>query len=376
MTRLCIVAPSDPGASLGGAEYQIQCLLDVLIGTRRHEIYLLAHHVGPEAQSNGYRIVRIGKGRQVSRFGYWLDAVPLYRALRATRPDVIYQRVGCGYTGIAAHYARRNKARMIWHVSSDADVSPGSTVFYGRNFVQYYIEKRCIAYGIRHADSIVVQTQHQADQLVRYYGRKADAIAPNFHPAPSEAIDKGGPLSVIWVANLKPLKQPEVFVRVAARLSDLTGVRFIIVGAMQGGPSAWREQLLRDIQNAANLDYVGPKTQREVNELLARAHVLVNTSVTEGYPNTFIQAWQREVPVVSLSVDPDGVLDREAIGICAGSEQRLEEALRLLLTDSALRNEYGARGRDYAARRHSIRNTSALIRLIETGEVEYRKRDN
>ena len=307
--------------------------------------------------------------RQAARFGYWVDAIPLYRALRTIRPDVIYQRVGCGYTGIAAHYARRNKARMIWHVASDADVSPRSTVFYGRNIVQYYMEKRCIKYGIRHANKIVVQTEHQADQLVRYFGRKADAIVPNFHPEPAEPIDKQGPLSVVWVANLKPLKRPEAFVRLAGRLSDLTGVRFIMVGAMQGGPKVWREQLLLDIQNATNLDYVGAKTQREVNELLARSHVLVNTSVAEGHPNTFIQAWLREMPVVSLTVDPDGVLAREAVGIHAGSERGLEEAVRLLAQKSALRTEYGVRARDYATRRHSLRNANALIRLIETGEV-------
>jgi glycosyltransferase involved in cell wall biosynthesis len=139
---------------------------------------------------------------------------------------------------------------------------------------------------------------------------------------------------------------------------------------MQGGPKVWREQLMRDIQNTTNLDYVGPKTQREVNELLARAHVLVNTSVTEGYPNTFIQAWQRKVPVVSLTVNPDGVLDRQGVGIRAGTEQGLEEAVRLLLENSALRNEYGVRAREYAVRRHSLRNTHALVRLIETGEVE------
>src|SRR5262249_14112929 len=153
-------------------------------------------------------------------------------------------------------------------------------------------------------------------------------------------------------------------------LSDLAGVRFIIVGAMQGGPKVWREQVMRDIQNATNLDYVGGKTQREVNALLARAHILVNTSLAEGYPNTFIQAWQREVPVVSLTIDPDGVLDRERVGVHAGSERRLEEAVRLLLEDSALRNEYGARAREYAARRHSLRNTGTLIKLIETGEVD------
>jgi len=193
---------------------------------------------------------------------------------------------------------------------------------------------------------------------------------PNFHPEPSETLDKKGPLLVIWVANLKPWKQPEVFVRLAARLSDIKEVRFVMVGAMQGGPKAWREQLLHDINKATNLDYVGAKPQREVNELLARAHVLVNTSVQEGYPNTFIQAWQREVPVVSLSVNPDGVLERQGVGICAGSEQRLEESVRALLQNSALRTQYAARASDFAARHHSLRNTHALVRLIETGEVD------
>lgn len=369
MARLCIVTQNYSRPARGGSEQQIEYLLDALVKRRLHDIYFLAHFVGTDTQPSGYRVVRIGRGGQVSRFGYWIDALPLYRALRAIRPDVIYQRVGCGYTGIATRYATRNQARMIWHVASDADVSPSSTVFYGRNFVQQYMEKRCITYGIRHADTIVVQTEHQAAELARHYGRKADAIVPNFHPEPSETINKDGPLSVVWVANLKALKQPEVFVRLAARLSDLTDVRFVIVGAMQGGPKVWREQLMRDIQNAPNLDYAGAKTQRDVNELLARAHVLVNTSVTEGYPNTFIQAWQRGVPVISLSVNPDGVLDRQGVGIHAGSEQRLEEAVRLLLGDAALRNEYAARAREYASRRHSLRNTDALVRLIETGEI-------
>jgi len=368
MARLCIVTQNHSRPARGGSEQQIECLLDALIERRTHDIYFLAHFVGTDSQPNGYRVVRIGRGHQVSRFGYWMDAIPLYRALRAIRPDVIYQRVGCGYTGIAAHYARRNQARMIWHVASDADVSPGNAVFYGRNFVQHYIEKGCITYGIRHADGIIVQTEHQAADLARHYGRKADAVVPNFHPEPSETINKDGPLSVVWVANLKALKQPEVFIRLAARLDDLTGVRFVIVGAMQGS-KVWREQLMRAIQSVTNVDYLGAKTQREVNELLARAHVLVNTSITEGYPNTFIQAWQRGVPVISLSVNPDGVLDRQGIGIHAGSEQRLEEAVRRLLGDAALRNEYAARAREYASRRHSLRNTDALIRLIETGEI-------
>jgi glycosyltransferase involved in cell wall biosynthesis len=244
-----------------------------------------------------------------------------------------------------------------------------SNLLYGSNLSHNLIEKRCIEYAIRRVDSIVVQTERQAEYLAQHYGRGADAIVPNFHPEPQEAIRKDGPLSVVWVANLKPWKQPEIFVRLAGGLRDLGDVRFIMVGTLGGG-KGWRESLLRSIERAPNLDYVGAKTQDEVNELLARAHVFVNTSVEEGYPNTFIQAWQRQVPVVSLSVNPDGVFDRESIGIHAGSEQGLGAAVRLLLTDRALRDQYGAQASEYAKRHHSLRNTRALIRLIETGEVD------
>jgi glycosyltransferase involved in cell wall biosynthesis len=294
-----------------------------------------------------------------------MDAVPLYRALREIQPDVIYQRIACGYTGIAAHYARRHGARFIWHVSSDTDVIP-ERVRGGSNFVRRYLEKRCIEYGIRHAHQIVAQTETQARLLERNYRRAADVIIPNFHPEPRESLDKTGPLSVVWVANLKPLKQPEVFVRLAAQLADLPGVRFKMIGAPPGHRRLeWSDALMRAISATPNIDYLGQVPQSEVNELLARAHVFVNTSRHEGFPNTFIQAWSREVPVVSLHIDPDGVLTHEGVGIHARTEQGLVQAVRMLLTEPERRAEYATRAREYATLRHSMRNVCALSQLID-----------
>jgi glycosyltransferase involved in cell wall biosynthesis len=126
---------------------------------------------------------------------------------------------------------------------------------------------------------------------------------------------------------------------------------------------------MHKVSSMQNLDYLGQKTHGEVNELLARAHVFVNTSLHEGFPNTFVQAWMREVPVVSLQIDPDDVLDREAIGIHARTEDSLAQSVRLLITDPVKRAQYAARARRYAMARHSMRNAQLLARLMDITEI-------
>ena len=91
-----------------------------------------------------------------------------------------------------------------------------------------------------------------------------------------------------------------------------------------------------------------------MNALLARSHLLGNTSLHEGFPNTFIRAWMRAVPVASLQVNPDGVLDRASVGICAGSEDELANAVRSLLQDKSHLERFGDAARRCALAQHSL----------------------
>ena len=363
--RLCIVTPAHSGAQTGGAEYQINCLIDELAATSRYEIFYLARLVDLAYVPHGYQIVQVGHTNRPPRFGYITDAVPLYRALRHLHPDVIYQRVACGHTGIAAYFARRHGARMIWHVAHDSDVMRESVID-GGNPLRRLMEKASIRYGIRHVQGIVTQTRHQAQLLAANFGRQADAVIPNFQPPPVEPVDKADSVTVLWIGSLKPWKQPEAFVRLAAACRDLQAVRFVLVGGGSDG-TRWHEGLMRQIGVTDNLEYVGALSQVEVNRALARAHIYVNTSLYEGFPNTFIQAWMREVPVLSLHVDPDGVLEREQLGGCAGSEPRLAQLVRKLVVNEPLRRAMGARCRGYANQHHSMANVGRLVELIEAG---------
>ncbi len=368
--RLCIVTPHHLSVTGGGSEYQIECLIEALAAEGRYEIFYLARSVDPGCRPANYRILRIGTRNQAPRFGYAMDALPLYRALRSVRPQVVYQRVACGYTGVCAWYARRSGARLIWHVAHDSDVML-ERLDPGRNPVRRFLEGASIRYAIRHADHIVTQTEHQARLLEENYGRKADGVVRNFQPTPTEELDKSGPLSVLWVANFKRWKRPELFVALAKELRDLESVRFVMIGAPASGAGTldWNASVMAQIRQTKNLAYLGPLPQAEINRLLARAHIFVNTSTWEGFPNTFIQAWMREVVVVSLTVDPDHVLAHRRMGIAAQTPAALARAVRSLLADPARRAEYAERARRYAMREHSLDNIKALRRLIDTGSM-------
>jgi glycosyltransferase involved in cell wall biosynthesis len=365
--RLCVVNPHE---HQGGAEYQIGLLIDALAACDRYEIHYLAHFVDGRDRSRNYRVSRVGSG-PVPQLGYLMDGLSLYRKLREIDPCLIYQRVAGGYTGVCALYSRRHSVPLLWHVAHDTDVTPVH-LERSRNFLRPRLEKWSAEYGLRRATRIVVQTRHQAELLQRNYGRTADAVIRGCHPPATETIDKSGPLTVVWIGNLKHWKRPEVFVRLAKTFSAHSDIRFIMVGAPAAAPgkSRWQDSLSRSIEATVNLQYVGKKTLAQVNELLARAHIFVNTSVHEGFPNTFIQAWLRNVVVVSLSVDPDQVLEREHVGIAAHSEPELFKAVRTLIEKPDVRAGYALRGRHHATACHSLRNAEDEVRLIDSWRIE------
>jgi glycosyltransferase involved in cell wall biosynthesis len=72
----------------------------------------------------------------------------------------------------------------------------------------------------------------------------------------------------------------------------------------------------------------------------------------------------RKVPVVSLQVDPDNVLEKEGIGICSGNFEQLVKDTHKLITDDSLRNQMGNKARAYAIKNHSLKNMDKIIDLM------------
>ena len=180
--KLCVLLPAHWLAARGGSEYQAHVLVNFLLRSYDVEITYLTLESGQRLDPGGYRIVEFSSRRGVRRYGSFFDAWRLYRALAREAPDIIYQQVGCAHTGIAAHYAKRRKCRMVWRVASDSDaVRPK----FDWRRPHLFVERLFLEYGIRNADLIIAQTRHQQRLLANDYNRSDAIVIPNFHPVPT-----------------------------------------------------------------------------------------------------------------------------------------------------------------------------------------------
>jgi glycosyltransferase involved in cell wall biosynthesis len=339
-------------------------LLERLLIRDCFEVHYVARFVSSTYVAEGYAIHHVPSLRAIAG-SFVLDTPALLRVLGQVRPHVIYQRVACAYTGVAAYFARRNHARMVWHVCHDRDLLPLPPRLTFKRPMER-LNKCMVAYGARAASAVIVQSANQAAMLRKEFDRTDATQISNCHPDTVGSFEKASDrLIVTWVGNIKESKNPDAFLRLAGEFRHRPDVQFVMVGAPQMSARSW-QGLRAKIGSHPNVAYVGSKPHAEVEELLACAHVLVNTSPLEGFPNTFIEAWMREVPVLSLHVNPDGVFDDDYAGICAlGSYDRLRNALDTLLSDCGLRRRMGQRAAVYARQRFSIGNLDRLISVLE-----------
>ncbi len=364
--RLCFLLGNYYEQVRGGAEYQAYLLAEQLnkLGYDVHYIYL--DNEKKFEKTLDIVLHPVKKRSTVSR--KWqriiIDGLRIVRTLKKINPDVIYQRTGSAYTGVAAYYAKRNRKAFIWHVALDLDVMP-LPVSYNNYLSARIVEKRMLEWGMRNADAVIAQAVYQAQMLRDNYGIENAMVVSNYHPAPSAYIEKKDrPINVIWVANIKPSKQPLLYFELADAFKTEKNVNFYMVGRM--GQSLAKAVYDR-MKEVTNVIYLSELSQVEVNALLDRSHVLVNTSAHEGFPNTFIQAWMRRVPVISLNADPDGVLEKEGIGYRSGSIDRMVQDCRVLIEDRQIRNQMGEKAYRYAIKNHSIDNIWKIVDIIENG---------
>jgi glycosyltransferase involved in cell wall biosynthesis len=347
----------------GGSEFQADLLMNEMVKAG-HSVTCVSDLMGdPGPGLEGVEYIYLkSHGRKLAVLNY----SALMKTLKRISPDIIYQRFRVPYTGMAARYAKRNSCKMVFNMANVRDPRKNSVPF-DRMFLFNFITEFLGRYGIKNVDAVVAQTHDQSRDLKKFFGRDCVVIR-NGHPIPGPPFEKAYPPIVLWVSNVKPIKRLEMFLNLARELEG-TGAQFVYVGR----PADDKYYKLSEdvLKNSGNVEYLGELPYEETNDLIAKASLLVNTSLTEGFPNTFIQAWMRETPVVSLDVDPDNLLETEGVGYRSGSFEKFVADVKMLLADEGKRRLIGKKARQYAIENHDIakigkRYLDLFERLVES----------
>lgn len=157
-----------------------------------------------------------------------------------------------------------------------------------------------------------------------------------------------GELLVGTVARITPEKDLPTFYQVAREVAGrCPGVKFVVVGDGYGDELARAREAVRDLGLADLVLFTGHRG--DLPDVYASLDIFLMTSVTEGMPNTLLEAMAMGVPVVSTDVGgiPELLQDGEGGFLApAGDVPALAGHLTRLLQDPLLRKECGARCRE------------------------------
>ena len=352
MPRICLICRHYVKYHTGGAEVQVHILAREF-QKKGWDVHCIASDIPGREDDEG-----------ITLHPFVRDRCKVTATLDDIDADIFYQRGRTFHVDTFARYAKRNGRPFILGFSRDDDCRrfAHAPLVFSRERgnpakLVWGLLLACRTditslRGMRTATTIVCQTRQQREML-KHNLNIAAHVLNNIHPVPNqEEIRKREPPMILWLANLKKWKQPEAFLELAGRCQDVD-CRFVLAGKMAS--SEYRLPVNEALARFNNLEYCEDVDFRESNRLIGSASVFVNTSLShEGLPNTFIQSWLREVPTISLNVDPDDMIKQERVGYHSGSMDRMEADLRRLISDAELRTEMGRTARAFAVERFGV----------------------
>ena len=360
LENLSVLAREFNHRAVGGEQVQ-QTLLACAFARKGYDVSMVVADYG---QADGatwqgvrtYKAYRLEAGLPVVRFVHprWTG---LWSALSRADADVYYYSCAGMPVGLGVMHGRLHGRQAIYRIVSDNDCLPD------RLPIQYWHHRKLYEYGLRGVGGILAQSASQQSALLRNYGLHSTLAGMLVEPASRQLPFEARDLPVLWVNNLWEIKRPDLMLDLAASLPELA---MHMIGGRGVGSEALYDAIVRRASNLANLVFHGQVPYHDTNDWYERARVFVHTSVSEGFPNSYLQSWVRGTPVVAF-FDPDGVIAREGLGRAVKSLDEMRDAVRQITSDPVLWLETSERCKAYMACEFSEEKVLApYLELVES----------
>jgi glycosyltransferase involved in cell wall biosynthesis len=299
---------------------------------------------------DGVKVIKSYKTSGGIRGLRWFGrAKSLCSAMRQADAD-IYLQMGAGDETAVTHRGRNFQStsarKFVFCLASNSDCEG----VYGTAPSSW--QSRLYRYGVRRADLVVSQTEHQRAGLKKSLGIESVVVPMAVRAPVPETIAHSAGNEVIWIGRIAAEKRFDWLLEVARNCPEL---RFNVVGT-PNSESGYATTLLAEANKRANVTVHGRVSSAELETIYTRTSVLCSTSLIEGFPTTFLEAWSRAIPVIT-TFDPDGVISRNGLGAVAKTAEEIAGLVRTVPKSPAYAAMAKA-ARDYYHRNHSVEAAS------------------
>lgn len=169
---------------------------------------------------------------------------------------------------------------------------------------------------------------------------------------------------LVFMARVHPKKGLDLLVAAWARLREFhSRWELIIAGPDEDGYRAVVEDIIRQLDLASAVTWVGSVTGNHKRDLLRGADLFVLPSYSEGFPVAVLEAMACELPVIGTYACNFGELEREGGGwLCPATVEGVHDQLnRALQCSDAERKQRGQTARALVEKRYTWERIAAVI---------------
>lgn len=327
----------------GGAEVEFYVLATELAKDERFQVSVITGDFGqPQIEKIGDVTIYKTVNKLLS------PMATLWMVMQQANADIYFREGASFVTDLVALFCRLHHKIFFFRTAHDIECD-------GSYLLQHPLRGRTYLWSLRQANRVFVQNIKDVPALLRTTGINAIPV-PNGH----RIIDLAGNDRdfILWVGRSEEFKQPRLFIQLA---KEFPSEQFVMICQRTKGDIHY-DKLLHLADSAGNLKFIEYVPFHKIDYYFQRAKVFVNTSHSEGFPNTFIQAGKCGTAIVSLKVNPDGFLDKFNCGLCAdGDWNRFVDFLNSVLSKGRY-IELGNNARKYVEQTHNIRKIIELYK--------------
>jgi len=343
---------------VGGAEKK-QVLVGRELVKRGYIVSFIVYNNKNEEQTKKINDIFIIKSySRFEHFSSFKKIKFLWTALKKANSDIYIQATFP--PGIVALYCFINRKKYIKWLSHDITVSLKDIAQKTK-----IITKISLYLDFKLADLIIAQNEFQKKIIERRFWKKCILIKnPIILSNNIININEKKNNLVLWVATIRYFKQPEIFLKIARMFPQY---RFIMIGGKENSELELYKKIENEVKSISNLNFLGFIPHNKIHTYYLQSSIFINTSINEGFPNTFLEAWNNFTPVVSLNVDPDEVICNKKLGFHSKTFKQMILDIDFLLHNYNLRYEMGINAKKYIKENHDIiKITDQFIDLLES----------